>query len=186
MSVIPKIIHYFSDDEPVFVNNPKTYLRICYMSWKRFCPDYEFMLWHDGLPEFQEMLKSSKYLRDCYRLKLWAYVSDYVRMYALDKYGGIWLDTDVQVIRSLDEFLDNKFFVCAYNDNNLPCRCEPAVLGGVKNHPVFKKMLDLYNDDNFIKNEMELQNYLEFNIVPVLSRTISEFRGGGATLFNAG
>lgn len=180
MGVIPKIIHYFSDNEPIFVNNPKTFLRICYMSWKRFCPDYEIILWHDGLPEFQEMLKHSKYLRECYKLKLWAYVSDYVRMYALNKYGGIWLDTDVQLLKSLDEFLNDKFFISAYSENHkLAGMCEPAVMGGEKNHPVFQKMLNLYDDDEFLQSEMKLQNYIEFNIVPTLSRIMSGFRGGG-------
>lgn len=178
MGVIPKIIHYFSDNEPIFVNNPKTFLRICYMSWKRFCPDYEIILWHDELPEFQEMLKRSKYLRECYRLKLWAYVSDYVRMYALNKYGGIWLDTDVQLLKSFDEFLNNKFFISAYSENN---KCagmyEPAVMGGEKNHMVFQKMLNLYDDDEFLQNEMKLQNYLDFSIVPTITDVINTICG---------
>lgn len=105
-----KLIHYFNDKNiDIFKKDNKPQFRMCYTSWKMFCPDYEIMHWHDKIPEFKQMLKKSRFLRESYRLKIWSYVSDYVRLYALYNYGGIYLDTDVQVIKNLDKFLKDDF-----------------------------------------------------------------------------
>lgn len=77
---------------------------MCVCSWKKACPDYAFMLWHDRHPEFGEILRQSLFVRSAYELKLWAFVADYVRLYALHKYGGIYLDTDVQLLKNFDAF----------------------------------------------------------------------------------
>ena len=135
-----KIIHYFFDDIDIWRKGKTTSFTMCYASWKKICPDYEIMLWHDKMPEFQEMLRQSRFLQECYKRKLWAFVSDYVRYYALYKYGGIYMDTDVQLIKSPDDFLDKPFFCSIEGDirkgKNIP---EPAFMGAEKGHIVLKK-----------------------------------------------
>lgn len=154
-----KIIHYFYDDVDIWKKGTSSTFRICFKSWLQKCPDYKIMLWHDKMPEFQTMLQQSRFLRECYKRKMWAFIADYVRYYALYNYGGIYLDTDVELLKNFDEYLDKPFFCSIEGDilygENIP---EPAVMGGETGHIIFKEVLDLYNSaevfkiDNFIAN----------------------------------
>ena len=148
-----KIIHYFYDNTNVWKKSSSSIFRICYKSWLEKCPDYKIMLWHDKMPEFKEMLAQSRFLRECYKRKMWAFVSDYVRYYAVYNYGGIYLDTDVELVKNFDDYL------------NLP---EPAVLGGKAGHPIFKEVLDFYNSDEIF----QMDNF----IAPVILRKILQKR----------
>ena len=75
-----KVIHYFYDDVDIWrKGKAHSVFRICYTSWLRHCPNYGMKLWHPEMPEFQQMLKDSRFLRECYERKMWAFVSDYVR-----------------------------------------------------------------------------------------------------------
>lgn len=154
-----KIIHYFYDDINIWEKNASPQFRMCFASWKKFCPDYEIKLWHVDMPEFQDMLKSSKFLRECYKRKMWAFISDYVRYYALYNYGGIYLDTDVQLLKSFDDFINLPFFISIEGDiidgNNIP---EPAILGGEKGHWIFKEILDLYNSNKIFEINFPIAN----------------------------
>lgn len=145
---MPKIIHYFYDDINIWEKNANPNFRMCYASWLKYCPDYEIKLWHSGMSEFQEIIKQSKFVKECYKRKMWAFVADYIRHYALFNYGGIYLDTDVQLIKNFDEYIEKPFFCSIegdfYNRKNL---LESAVIGGKKGHSVFKDMLDIYNSD---------------------------------------
>lgn len=158
---IPKIIHYFYDDIKIWEKNKHSTFRMCYNSWIEKCPDYKIMLWHDKMPEFQEMLKNSKFLRECYERRLWAFVADYVRYYALFKYGGIYIDTDVELLQNFDKYLEDGFFVSIEGDilygKNIP---EPAVMGGNKEHPVFQQALDLYNSDEIFNLDYPIANVI--------------------------
>ncbi|MCI1273677.1 MAG: hypothetical protein LKG27_04490 [Clostridiaceae bacterium] len=171
MQKIPKIIHFFYDEDlKLWQKDKKPQFRMCYLSWLRHCSDYKIMHWHDNMPEFQDMLKKSKFLKRCYELKIWAFVSDYVRAYALNKYGGIYLDTDVQIINSFDDFLSNQFFISIEgelsNGKNVP---EPAVMGGVSNHIVFKKILDFYNSNKIFNEEEFMSPIIIGNIIENLT-----------------
>lgn len=109
MPALPKVIHYcwFGGSEM-----PEEYLR--YMeSWKRFCPDYEIRRWDES--NF-DIASSCAYVREAYEAKKWAFVSDYARIKILYENGGVYLDTDVELIRPLDpivqegDFLGIEFF----------------------------------------------------------------------------
>jgi lipopolysaccharide biosynthesis glycosyltransferase len=151
--VIPKVIHCFHDQgfiEQLFTNlGGKTTERICVASWKKHCPDYQIVQWHDKQPEFQEMLQRSRFLRDCYERKLWAFVSDYVRVWVLYHHGGIYLDTDVQVLKSFEALLKYPFFIASQtiqiNENGVGV--EPALMGSIKYHPWLKEVLTIYDSD---------------------------------------
>ena len=171
-----KIIHYFYDDVDIWKRSNAPTFRMCYASWLKFCPDYEIKLWHVGMPEFQEILKQSKFVRECYKRKMWAFIADYIRHYALYHYGGIYLDTDVQILKNFDEFLDKSFFCSIegdiYKGHNI---VESAVIGGEKGHIFFKEMLDIYNSDeifkiNYLIDPIVLSEYLNkkcgFKIIP--------------------
>ena len=181
---IPKIIHYFYDDVNIWEKNQKSQVRMCINSWLKYCPDYKFMLWHDKMPEFQEIISKSEFAKRAYKLKLWAFVSDYIRLYALNKYGGIYLDTDVELVKNLDEFLENKFFLSIEGDilygTNIP---EPAVMGGIPNHPLVKEAMNLYESEeifkikNFIANVImgkAIYNLYGFNKINYQSEELEE------------
>lgn len=106
---IPKIIHYcwFGGNEL------SGKAAECIDSWRRFCPDYEIREWNEqnydvsGIP----------YIRDAYKEKKWAFVSDYVRLDVVYRYGGIYLDTDVEIIKPLDYFLEQEAFFALEKQN---------------------------------------------------------------------
>ena len=164
-----KIIHYFYDNKDVWEKSSSPTFRICYRSWLQKCPDYKIMLWHDKMPEFKEMLAQSRFLRECYHMKMWAFVSDYVRYYAVYNYGGIYLDTDVELLKNFDDYLNLPFFCSIEGDildgENIP---EPAVLGGKAGHPILKEILDFYNSDEIF----QMDNF----IAPVILRKVLQKR----------
>lgn len=139
---IPKIIHYCW-----FGGNPKTELvEKCINSWKKFIPDYEIKEWNDEDLEKCE----NQYVQEAYQAKKWAFISDYFRLYALYNYGGIYFDSDNEVFKSFDDFLNLDFFSGYenWNDIILPFT---AVLGAQKGNHIIKDLLDEYNDIHFIE-----------------------------------
>ena len=130
---IPKIIHY------VWVGNnekPKDIKR-CMETWKKHLKDYEIIEWNEK--NFD--IDSNKFVKEAYEARKWAYVSDYIRAYAIYNYGGIYLDTDVLVVESLDSLLDNRAFV-GYENPQYPFT---AVFGAEKNHPFIIMIINLLN-----------------------------------------
>ena len=94
---IPKIIHYcWFGGGPI---SPES--RKCMESWKKYCPDYKIMAW----TEQNFDISANRYAQQAYAAKKYAFVSDYARLAVLYEYGGIYLDTDVELVRPLDELL---------------------------------------------------------------------------------
>ncbi len=102
--MIPKTIHYCW-----FGRGPKPKLaERCIASWKKFCPDYEIIEWNED--NFD--VNSSGYTRMCCEQKKYAFLSDYVRLWAVEKYGGVYFDTDVELVKPIDHLLENHAFYC--------------------------------------------------------------------------
>ena len=100
--MIPKIIHYsWISGDPY----PEKIQR-CIDSWKEKLPDYQFINWNRDTFDFN----SCRWLKEAYEDQNYAYCSDYLRIYAVYNYGGIWLDTDVEVLRSFNDLLDLPYF----------------------------------------------------------------------------
>jgi len=101
--MIPKVIHYCW-----FGRNPKPEIVLrCIESWKACCPDYEIKEWNEDNFDFSDC----KYAADAYSAKKWAFVSDYARIKVLFENGGIYCDTDVEMIKNLDDLLDQEAFI---------------------------------------------------------------------------
>ena len=136
--MIPKIIHYIW-----FGGNPLPEDAIkCIESWKKYCPDYEIKEWNES--NFD--LNSCSYIKEAYQAKKWAFVSDYARLYVLYKYGGIYMDTDVEVIKPLDRFLKLKAFSGFENERDIPT----GIMACEKSHPLFEELLSEYDHIHFI------------------------------------
>lgn len=139
--MIPKIIHYCW-----FGGNPKHELiQNCINSWKKYCPDYEIIEWNED--NFD--VNICRYTREAYEAKKWAFVSDFARLYVLYHHGGVYFDTDVEVLRPIDEFLADSAFT-GFEANDSPVT---AVMGAEKNHPLFGQLLEYYNDVPFINGD---------------------------------
>lgn len=136
--MIPKIIHYcwFGNNKmPKEINK---YIN----SWKKKLQDYEFILWNEKNFDVNMI----KFTREAYENKKYAFVSDYVRLFALNEYGGIYLDTDVEVIKKIDEFLNNKA-ILGFDDGN---RIISSFIATQKAHPFIEKMMDYYKKMSFV------------------------------------
>lgn len=138
--MIPKTIHYCW-----FGRNPKPkQFKKCLKSWHKYCGDYKVIEWNED--NFD--IYSNLYVKQAYESKKWAFVTDYVRLYVLYHYGGIYMDTDVEVIKPLDCFLKDKAFSGFEDQHNIPT----GIMGSEKGHPAIKKLLDYYDDRSFLIN----------------------------------
>lgn len=101
--MIPKVIHYcwFGGNEL-----PES-AKKCIESWKKYCPDYQIVEHNESNYD----VNKNQYMREAYEAKKWAFVSDFARLDILYREGGIYLDTDVELLKSLDSFLDCKGFM---------------------------------------------------------------------------
>lgn len=139
--MIPKIIHYcWFGKNPMpkeFEDNIAT--------WRKNCPDYEFICWNEE--KFDVF--SVEYVKRAYQMKKYAFVSDYIRLYALFHYGGIYLDTDVELFKPLDCFLKHRYFM-GRDRKSKSIEAEEVgtgLIGSEKNYAWLKEILDVYNSD---------------------------------------
>jgi mannosyltransferase OCH1-like enzyme len=139
--MIPKKIHYCW-----FGRGQKSELILrCIESWKKYCPDYEIIEWNEDNLD----ISSCDYAREAYEAKKWAFVSDYARLYALYSEGGVYLDTDVELLKPLDCFLEHEAFT-GFEVKDSPIT---AVMGARESHPIIKMLLDYYDTAHFVNQD---------------------------------
>lgn len=157
--MIPKIIHYCW-----FGTNPQSELENkCLESWKRHLPDYEIKLWN----ETKFNVDFCSFTTEAYNLKKYAFVSDVCRLYALHEEGGIYLDTDMLLLKSLDQFLYNELFLAEERKGLISAGIIGATMGNLQ----IKKLLEGYK-----KQEFNYQNPLD--IPKYLTRSLKEIKNG--------
>lgn len=164
--MIPKTIHYCW-----FGSGTMSPLhQRCVESWKRLCPDYEIVLWNEQNADID-----NAYCREAIVQRKWAFVSDWVRFDVLSKHGGIYLDTDVELIRSLDEIVAmNGFVIARESDDSIGAgfiACEP-------NDPVMREACRLMATD--------LTEQRVFATSPVVvKQAIALYGGGRSTILDS-
>lgn len=147
---IPKIIHYCW-----FGGNPLPPLaKKCIRSWKKYCPDYEIKEWNENNFDINSC---PKYVLQAYEAKKWAFVTDYIRLKIIFENGGIYLDTDVEVIKTFDSLLDYTAFFGIENFNNeKPYTIATGLgFGAEKGTNIIKELSDDYNEIDFRISENE-------------------------------
>ena len=134
--MIPKVIHYCW-----FGNNPLPFeVKKCINSWKKICPDYEIRRWDETNFDVYQ----NDFIKSAYGSKAWAFVSDYARLKIVYDEGGIYLDTDVELKKSLDELRKNEGFFAIQQEGHY---CNTGLgFGAKKENEIVKTMLDLYDD----------------------------------------
>ena len=160
--MIPKIIHYCWFGKGLMPKSQKD----CIEGWKRLMPDYRFLRWDES----NFAVQKSQYAQAAYDAKKYAYVSDVARCEALWKYGGIYMDTDVEVSQRFDDYLNNGLFTAIeiysefdevkknYVDEDgkpLPgiggvpwCGVLSSIVGCEPSHALIRDCLKYYNDWN--------------------------------------
>lgn len=141
--MIPKTIHYcWLSGEQM----PEDFRRHI-DGWRRAMPDYEFILWD------MEAMKDcgSEYFMKAAKAKRYAFASDYVRLYALYNHGGIYLDCDVEVLKSFTPLLHLPYFICREDTKH---GIEAAVIGAEKGCQWIKGCLDYYDTQKELSNEV--------------------------------
>lgn len=140
--MIPKVIHYcWFGEKPIPEKDKK-----CIESWKKFCPDYKIIQWNENNYD----VTKNKYMFDAYKAKKWGFVPDYARIDIVYNYGGIYLDTDVEIVRNIDELLQNRAFMGFEEGKSI----NPGVgFGAEKGHPGLKKILEMYETLEFLKDD---------------------------------
>ena len=138
---IPKTIHYcWFGGNPIPESNKK------FMeSWNKFCPDYEIIEWNESNYD----VTKNRYMKEAYENKQWAFVSDYARLDIIYEHGGIYLDVDVELIKSLDDLLNLTGFL-GFEENKKLCNTGLG-FGATPKLPIIKELRDDYDNINFIK-----------------------------------
>lgn len=185
--MIPKVIHYcwFSGEEM------SPFIKKCMKTWEEKLPDYKLRLWDANSFDFD----SVPFVREAYKAKKWAFVTDYIRLYALYTEGGIYMDTDVQVLKSFDEFLGYNFFSAHekhpffFEEDNLQLlnddmtlknenvmvegwAIQAAIMGSVAGLPFLKECLEHYNN---LKFDIQSNNINDYVIGKHITRLILKY-----------
>lgn len=166
MNKIPKTIHYCW-----FGKNPMPELsKKCMESWDRFLPDYEKVLWNEDSFD----INATQYTKEAYDAGKYAFVSDYVRLYALYHYGGIYMDADVEVIKNLDQFLEHPAFSGFENANYIPT----GIIGAIRKHPWISRFLDYYKDKTFLWEDGSMDLTANVRFMTQISEQEFGFKAG--------
>lgn len=137
--MIPKKVHYIWLGK----GSKPNIMDICINSWREKLPEYEIIEWNEENLDFYEEIKKSKFLKECYERKLWAFLSDYFRVKVLYEVGGIYLDSDMQILKSLDRFLEDSAFLGFESLTQVSA----GIIGCEKGHPLMKRMLEFYSEE---------------------------------------
>lgn len=142
---IPKKIHYcWFGKTPL----PKQAVQ-CMESWKRYCPDFQIIRWDES----NYSISKNEYMNQAYKVKKWGFVPDYARLDIIYQHGGIYLDTDVELIKCLDTLLQNKAFMGFESADRVNLG---QGFGAEAGHPLIKEMLEMYDTLKFIDKEGEM------------------------------
>ncbi len=175
---IEKCIHYFW-----FGGNPKSDLiKKCIQSWHEKLPDYTIKEWNES--NFD--INMSEYTKQAHAHKKYAFVSDYARFHVLSEYGGIYLDVDVEVKKSLDPLLENECFMGFESKKFV---APGLIVGAVKHHPAIEALYETYKNrkfyysDNVLNETTVVQVATNYLVKNGLKRNNKKQKIAGVTVY---
>lgn len=173
--MIPKIIHcvWLSGED-----KPKIYSD-CIQSWKTIMPDYEIREW--SLANLPQTVLIHPFVASAIKAKKWAYATDFIRLWALYTYGGVYMDMDVMVYKPFDVFLKYRAFSCIelnpyflyktiHKKEVIGLGIEAAVMASEKNHMWIKDVMNYYEGKEFINNPKYYTNFIMPRILTRVSK----------------
>jgi hypothetical protein len=168
--MIPKVIHYcWFGGKPIDKLGEK-----CIASWKKYCPDYEIKRWDES----NYNLEACDYVKEAYQAKKWAFVSDYVRFDILYHYGGLYFDTDVELIKPIDDIVSKGPFMGCESHQKKSTVAPGLGLAANPGLGLYKDILDYYNRQHFISSDGSIN--LETVVQRVTNILIDQgFQGNG-------
>jgi mannosyltransferase OCH1-like enzyme len=166
-TVIPKVIHY------CWFGNAKMgrLAQDCIASWRKVLPNYDIIEWNED--NFD--VSVNRYCREAYESRKWAFVSDYVRLYVLYKYGGIYMDTDVEVLKPLDQFLKHGAF-SGFEDYE---HILTGIIGAQKGSRWIEDQLNHYDNRAFILPNGKLDMTTNVTTITEISKKLHGFVPNG-------
>jgi mannosyltransferase OCH1-like enzyme len=135
--MIPKIIHYCWFGR----GQHDDLIRKCLKSWKTFCPDWTIMEWTE---DTYNLDNAPQYVKDALTAKKWAFVSDFVRLDVIEKMGGVYIDTDMELVRDLSPLLIHEAFM-GFEDRHY---INNAMMGAIPHHPFVQQALTWYHGNH--------------------------------------
>ena len=171
--MIPKIIHYCWYGKGEFSEE----IKMCIASWEKYCPDYEIKRWDESNSPLD-----IKWVKDAYKYQKYAFMADYVRYYSLYHYGGVYMDTDMLLIKNIDEFLTTTFFLGLEDKENISL----GIIGSEKGFYLNKDILDFYDvtkfdmvrppiNTRFLKPVMQKNGFIEEDRIQELDNGVVFF-----------
>jgi hypothetical protein len=136
--MIPRVIHYCWFGK----NSMPPLAAKCIDSWKKYLPDYKLILWN----EHNFDINSVRYVKEAYSVRKYAFMTDYVRLYILNHFGGIYMDTDVEVLKRLDDLLHLPGFTGFESENNVPT----GIIASEPKNEWIKEQLTWYENKHFL------------------------------------
>lgn len=174
--MIPKIIHYcWFGGKPL----PPLALR-CINSWKKYLPDYKIMEWNES--NFN--VNSIPYTKEAYEAKKYAFVSDYARFWILYKYGGLYFDTDVEIIKPMNDIIANGAFMGVETDADLEKKIRIKVAPGLglcayPQNIIYAELLTLYEQKHFVlhNGNLDMTTVVEYTTAILCHHGLQNIRG---------
>lgn len=165
--MIPKIIHYCWFGRNQISSDYQHYIN----SWKRFLPDYEVKEWNEDNYD----VNCIPFGKEAYEVKKYAYVSDYARLKILYKHGGVYFDTDVEVIKSIDDILANGAWMGIEKHISAP-EADDMVNVGIgfavePHHPIIREVMSFYENTHYIFPDGHME---QIPIVPVVTKVLQK------------
>ncbi|MEG3014591.1 MAG: glycosyltransferase [Cetobacterium sp.] len=139
-------------------NSKPNLMDICINSWREKLPDYEIIEWNEENLDFYNEIERNIFLKECYKRELWAFLSDYFRIKVLYNEGGIYLDSDMQILKNLDIFLKDKVFLGLEDKKQVSA----GIIGAEKGHEFIKKVLEFYEKDIWEINIYTIPAIIEY------------------------
>lgn len=141
--MIPKMIHYCWFGGNPLPESTMKYIR----TWKQFLPDYKITEWNETNFDIKS---APAYVQEAYEAKKYAFVSDYVRVQKLLQYGGIYFDTDVEVVRDFEKYLEGHSMVMGFEETG---RLSTAFFACCEGHPFMEEFEKTYHTRNFLQED---------------------------------
>ncbi len=159
---IPKTIHYCWFGKKGIPVQYKKWME----SWKKYCPDYQIIEWNESNYDIHK----NRYISEAYKKEKWAFVSDYVRIDVVNEYGGVYLDTDIELLKNIDDLLMNDAF-CGFESPDYVAF--GLGFGAVKGNRILAEIKEYYDNTSFILED----GTLNLKACPVIQTEIMKRHG---------